>query len=216
MPLFIAGTGTNIGKTMFSTALMKRWARAQHLQYLKPIQTGSDDDTQTVQKLSGLPDNFFLPNIYRFSLAASPHLASESERKSIDIVHLKASLYALKETRTVIELAGGLMVPLTREGYYTNCDLMRDVGFPAVLVASTALGTINHTVMSWKILKNYDIECRGFFFIHHAIKTRHGALLQRDNIRTIIEMTGAINLGLYSTEDLIGGDSYPPIPNLFL
>lgn len=189
MALFVTGTGTDVGKTIFSALLMARYGGQLNLRYLKPVQTGTDSDRDTVQKLSALGDAYFLPGYYHFKLAASPHLAAEKESMRLDVVDLVARLRKYKEQKTVIELAGGLMVPLTREGYFTNLDLLREVGFPAVLVAATGLGTINHTVLSWQALQSAGIDCAGIVFVGEK------DILREDNMQTIAAMTGAAVLG---------------------
>lgn len=189
MALFVTGTGTDVGKTIFSALLMARYGGQLNLRYLKPVQTGTDSDRDTVQKLSALGDAYFLPGYYHFKLAASPHLAAEKESMRLDVVDLVARLRKYKEQKTVIELAGGLMVPLTRKGYFTNLDLLHEVGFPAVLVAATGLGTINHTVLSWQALQSAGIDCAGIVFVGKK------DILREDNMQTIAAMTGAAVLG---------------------
>lgn len=195
MALFVTGTGTDVGKTIFSAHVMARYGKELNLKYLKPVQTGADSDRDTVQKLSGLGDAHFLAGHYHFKLAASPHLAAEQEVSRIDTAGLEDQLKNHTGQNTIIELAGGLMVPLTREGYHTNLDLVRAVGFPSVLVTATDLGTINHTVLSWRALQQFGVDCRGIFFVGKTIETQNFASLHADNIRTITEMTGAPILG---------------------
>ena len=78
----ITGTGTGIGKTIFAAGL----AGALGAHYWKPVQAGLEDETdsETVARLSGLPPERILPEAYRLTLPASPHLAAESEGVKID------------------------------------------------------------------------------------------------------------------------------------
>ncbi|HNE19373.1 MAG TPA: dethiobiotin synthase, partial [Turneriella sp.] len=78
MSLIIAGTGTNVGKTMVSAAIMARYASERRVNYLKPVQTGEESDTQTVLQLTGVPPERAYPEFARFLLPASPHFAAES------------------------------------------------------------------------------------------------------------------------------------------
>lgn len=187
MPIFISATGTDVGKTLFSALVLARYGSELNLQYLKPVQTGPDADRATVQSLSGLNSAHFIPELYSFPLAASPHFAAEQVQAKIDTQRLTTRLVELKDTRTIIELAGGLMVPLSRS--CTNLDLMHQVGFPTILVAATGLGTINHTLLSLRALKAAGVVCAGVFFV--------GAdnPLFADNARTICEMGAVQNLG---------------------
>lgn len=202
MALFVTGTGTDVGKTIFSALVMARYGEELNLKYLKPVQTGTESDREAVQKLSGLGDARFFPGHYHFKLAASPHLAAEQEQTGIDTAGLVDQLKKHTGQNTVIELAGGLMVPLTRQGYFTNLDLVHAVGFPSVLVAAMGLGTINHTVLSWQALQRFGVDCRGIFFVGKTVETQNFAsLLGTDNIRTITEMTGAPILGDFLLPD---------------
>lgn len=185
MAVFIAGTGTDVGKTLFSALVMARYAKSLGLKYQKVIQTGENPDREVVQRLAGLTDAHFIPEVYSFSLAASPHLAAEHEGRMIDTAHLKSEL--ARQGATIIELAGGLEVPLRR--YYTNLDLLREVGDPVILIASTLLGTINHTVLSLKAMAQAKVHCAGVFFIGRDNP------LAGDNMRSATEMTGANSLG---------------------
>lgn len=187
MPIFISATGTDVGKTLLSALILARYGSELKMQYLKPVQTGPDADRATVQHLSGIADSFFLPELLSLPLAASPHFAAEAAQTKIDAHFLATRLMALKDSRTIIELAGGVMVPLSRQ--FTNLDLLRQVGFKTLLAAATGLGTINHTLLSLHALQTAGIVCAGVFFV--------GAdnPLYADNARTICEMTGVPHLG---------------------
>ncbi|MBB4015836.1 dethiobiotin synthetase [Chelatococcus caeni] len=79
----VTGTDTGIGKTVFCAAL----AGALRGFYWKPVQAGLDGETdsETVRRLSGLPDGHVLPEAYRLALPASPHRAAEAEGLAIDV-----------------------------------------------------------------------------------------------------------------------------------
>ena len=187
MPIFISATGTDVGKTLLSALILARYGSELNLQYLKPVQTGNDSDRASVQNLSGLSDAYFQRELLSFPLAASPHFAAEQAQTKIETQQLTTRLNALQGSRTIIELAGGVMVPLSRD--FTNLDLMRQIGFQTILVAATGLGTINHTLLSLHALKTAGVVCAGVFFV--------GAdnPLFADNARTICEMGAMQNLG---------------------
>ena len=87
--------------------------------YWKPIQAGLDDETnsQTVLRLSGLAAERVLPEAYRLRTPASPHLAAELDGVTIEhqALHIPE-----KDRPLVVEGAGGLMVPLTRNVTYLD------------------------------------------------------------------------------------------------
>ena len=162
-PLIIAGTDTDIGKTVFSAALMAALAgQGGSPSYWKPVQSGIEGgvDTRTVQKLSGLDDAHFLPEHYVLSEPLSPHRAAE-----IDGVQIDPDSLRLPEVdgHLVVELAGGLMVPLTRK--HLQLNVVKQWNAPVILCARTELGTINHTLLSLEALWARDIPIKGLVFI---------------------------------------------------
>jgi dethiobiotin synthetase len=59
----------------------------------------------------------------------------------------------------VVEGAGGLMVPI--HGKSMMIDLIQQLGYPALLVGRTRLGTINHTLLSVHALRSRGIPIAG-------------------------------------------------------
>ncbi len=113
-----------------------------------------------MRRLSTLAVERILPERYRLRTPASPHLAAE-----IDGVAIDPELLALPATSRplVIEGAGGLLVPLTRE--VTYIDLFARWRAPLVLCARTTLGTINHTLLSIEAIRARNIPLLGVAFI---------------------------------------------------
>ncbi|WP_293574349.1 dethiobiotin synthase [Phaeobacter sp.] len=153
--LIVTGTDTGIGKTIFSAGLVQ----ALSATYWKPVQSGLEDETdsQIVARLSGRP---VLPEGYLLELPASPHLSAEAENTVIDPDTLTLPQ---AEGPLVVEGAGGLMVPLNRDMLYL--DLFARWGAPVVLCARTQLGTINHTLLSLKALRDAGCAVVGVAFI---------------------------------------------------
>ena len=154
-PIVVTGTDTDIGKTVFAAGL----TQALQAQYWKPVQAGLDGETdsQTVARLSGAQT---LPEAYRLIMPASPHLAAEAEGLEIDPARL-----ALPQTSTplVVEAAGGLMVPLNRHTLFL--DVIAGWQAPVILCARTALGTINHSLLSLAALRQSGAPVIGIAFI---------------------------------------------------
>ena len=157
-PIVVTGTDTGIGKTVFAAAL----SGALNGYYWKPIQSGlaEETDSEAVRRLSGLAAERILPERYRLRTPASPHLAAR-----IDGVEIDTERLALPATTRplLIEGAGGLLVPLTRE--VTYIDVMARWRAPLVLCARTTLGTINHTLLSIEAIRARDIPLLGIAFL---------------------------------------------------
>ncbi|HEX8446608.1 MAG TPA: dethiobiotin synthase [Sphingomonas sp.] len=159
--IIVTGTDTGIGKTVFAAAL----AGALGGQYWKPVQAGLDDgsDAETVAALSGLPADRILPEAYRLVTPCSPHRAAEIDGIRIDPDRLALPAIA---GPLVVEGAGGALVPLTRDLLYV--DLFARWAAPVVLVARTALGTINHSLLSIEALRARGVPLIGVAFVGDA------------------------------------------------
>jgi len=156
--IIVTGTDTGIGKTVFAAGL----AGALDGVYWKPIQAGVEEETdrEAVLRLSGLSPERVLPEAYRLRTPASPHLAAERDGIVIDP---DALLLPETDRPLVVEGAGGLLVPLTRE--LTYIDVMARWKAPVVLCARTTLGTINHSLLSVEALRTRNITIAGIVFI---------------------------------------------------
>jgi dethiobiotin synthetase len=150
----VSGTGTNIGKTVFCAGL----AGMLGARYWKPVQAGFPTDSETVAELAGVE---IVPEAYTLQLAASPHQAAAEEGVVIDPDSLNPP-----DGPLVIEGAGGLMVPLTREILFI--DVFARWKLPLILCAATHLGTINHTLLSIEAVRSRGIPLHGVAFIGDA------------------------------------------------
>jgi len=154
--LIVTGTDTDVGKTVFAAAL----AAALGAHYWKPIQAGlaDADDASTAAHL-GVPAPRILPEAYRLATPCSPHRAAELDGVAIDPDRL--SLPRI-DGPLVVEGAGGVLVPVTRDLLYA--DLFARWQAPVVLVARTALGTINHSLLSIEALRSRGVPILGLAF----------------------------------------------------
>lgn len=177
--IVIAGTGTDIGKTVFAAGL----TAALDACYWKPIQAGLDGETdaQCVRRLGQLSDMHILPEVYRLKTPASPHRAAE-----LDGIEIEISRLTPPDTSRplIIELAGGLMVPLTRR--VLQIDVVASWKVPVILCASTRLGTINHSLLSLQALKQRAVPILGVAFIGDE---------NTDSENTICAFGGVTHLG---------------------
>lgn len=153
----VTGTDTGIGKTVFSAAL----AGALRAHYWKPVQSGLDDgaDRDAVAALAQLPPELILPEAYRLTQPLSPHRAAELDGLQID----PARLSPPDHERLVVEGAGGALVPITRGTLYA--DLFAWWNLPVIVVARTALGTINHSLLTLEALRARGVPIHGIAFV---------------------------------------------------
>jgi dethiobiotin synthetase len=176
--IVVTGTDTDIGKTVFAAAL----AGALGAHYWKPVQAGLDDgsDRERAARLSGLPDGKLLPEAYRLTTPCSPHRAAEIDGVAIDPAHL---MLPEVDGPLVVEGAGGVMVPVTRDLLFA--DLFARWGQPVVLVARTALGTINHSLLSIEALKRRDASLLGIAFVGERVEDTEATVAAIGGVRRL-------------------------------
>jgi dethiobiotin synthetase len=157
--IVVAGTDTEIGKTVFSAGL----AALLGANYWKPIQAGleGESDSQLVARLGGLSDDRIVPERYRLKTPASPHYAAAVD--GVRIIADKLDVPDTGERPLVIEGSGGLLVPLDDTTLYI--DVFARWRLPVVLCARTALGTINHSLLSIEALRHRRLDILGIAFI---------------------------------------------------
>lgn len=153
----IAGIGTGIGKTLISAILVE----ALKADYWKPVQAGNLEDTDTdfVRQHISNDHSVFHPEGYRLAAPMSPHAAAAAEGISIDLNKINIPQ---TDRHLVIELAGGIMVPLNQT--QLNIDLLKTWQLPVILVSENYLGSINHTLLSIEILKQQSIPVSAIIF----------------------------------------------------
>jgi dethiobiotin synthetase len=154
--LLITGTGTDVGKTVVAAILM---AGTRGL-YWKPVQSGLEDatDTQWIQRATGLPERHFMPERHKLRRPLSPHASAALDGVSIELSDFQVPDPAPRD-HLIVEGAGGVLVPLNDR--YFMLDLFIHLGLPVLLVASSQLGTINHTLLTLNTLKSSQVPVLG-------------------------------------------------------
>ncbi|QMW02194.1 dethiobiotin synthase [Spirosoma foliorum] len=168
--IIVAGIGTEIGKTVASAVLVE----ALKADYWKPIQSGelTNSDTDVVRGLVSNPTSQFHPEAYRLTQPLSPHAAAEIDGVTIDLTEI-----ILPETdqNLIIELAGGLMVPLNNHDL--TIDLVKNLGLPVILVSRNYLGSINHTLLSVEACRSRNIPLLGILFNGPTVEATESFIL---------------------------------------
>ena len=153
----VAGIGTGVGKTLIATIL----AEALEADYWKPVQAGNLEcsDADFVRLNISNSRTICHPEVYRLSAPMSPHAAAEKDGITVDLQRL-----TIPQTKNhlIIEPPGGIMVPLNHKEL--NIDLVRQWRLPVILVSRNYLGSINHTLLTARVLKDYAVEVPGIIF----------------------------------------------------
>lgn len=163
---FITGIDTGCGKT-FATGLMARWLKNHEVNVItqKLIQTGCTGISEDILEHRRLMDCGLFPEDkqgitcpYVFPYPASPHLAASLNHTDIDINILSDATDQLIQKYDVVLLegAGGLHVPLTHN--MLTIDYLKMKNYPVILVSSSKLGSINHTLLSIESCAAHGID----------------------------------------------------------
>jgi dethiobiotin synthetase len=163
--LFVTGTGTGVGKTVLSAALLAAIAAAgEPVRAHKPVVTGLDEpagewppDHVLLARVTGMEPEEVAPLRYR--PAVSPHLAAQLAGERIDPERLlSAARAAAAGVTLVVEGVGGLLVPLTAD--HTLRDLAVALDLPLLIAANPGLGTINHTLLTLHAARAAGLDVR--------------------------------------------------------
>lgn len=178
-PTFVVtGTDTDVGKTIFAAGL----AQALGATYWKPVQAGIDGggDRATVARLAGLDPSRLLPEAYRLTAPCSPDLAASLDGVAIDPARLALPTVAAP---LVVEGAGGALVPLTGDLLYA--DLFARWTCPVVIVASTRLGTISHSLLTIEALRSRGVPILGVAFMGDAAEHSEATIARIGGVRRL-------------------------------
>ncbi len=181
--IFITGTDTGVGKT-FVSAMVVAGLRAD---YWKPVQCGTDEttDREWVIRSAGIPTSQTHREAYLFKHPLSPHAAARLEGVTIDLEAI--ALPPCTPSRPlVVEGAGGIMVPLNDRHYML--DLMKHLGLPILLVASSALGTINHALLSLEQLRRHRLDVLGVVVNGPRNKSNRDAIREYGRVDILAEV----------------------------
>lgn len=126
-----------------------------------PAEALAPSDALYLMRLAGCAAPLDLVNPYRYSPAVAPAVAAELAERPIDLNHLSTCLATLGADAdlTLVEGAGGVLVPLTSE--HLLIDFVARSGMPALIVGRSALGTINHCLLTLEALKARSVPIAG-------------------------------------------------------
>ncbi len=183
---FVSGIDTGIGKTYCTGYLAKLWnVEGVRTITQKLVQTGNVDISEDIEKHREIMNmGWFLEDETKltmpeiFSYPASPHLATQIDGREIDFAKIEDATLQLasKYDRVLLEGAGGLMVPLTKD--LLSIDYIQQHKLPVILVSSGRLGSINHTLLSLEALKARGIEL--YALAYNLAHESQDALISKD------------------------------------
>ena len=201
--IFIAGTGTDVGKTVITAGVLRflrrhgaagSTAAKSPAMVMKPVQTGCEvdadgrmraPDIDFVLRAAGVDvDAETLEHLapYRFAPACSPHLAARMAGQRIEMEKILASARWLAERyeRLVVEGAGGVLAPLNESQIMLS--VAGEMRMPVLLVGHSGLGTINHVLLSLGAIRRRGCEVLGVILNDVQPVQARDAYIHDDNV----------------------------------
>ncbi|MGA2320695.1 MAG: dethiobiotin synthase [Solirubrobacteraceae bacterium] len=207
--LFVSATGTGVGKTILSGALLAAMsAEGERVRAYKPVVTGLDERAESGTPGDWPPDHELLAaaagmnpehvSPLRYGPAVSPQLAAELAGERIDPARLLDAARGDRggdgEAETlIVEGVGGLLVPLAED--YTIRELAIDLGLGLLIAAAPGLGTINHTLLTLQAARAAGLDVRAVVLTPWSQKPSR---LEHSNRETIARLGAVEVAGLAS------------------
>ena len=205
--LFVAGTGTDVGKTYVAGLILKQLhEKGFRAAYFKAAMSGNcrdkngtllPGDSLHVKEVSGIPQPLESMCPYLYETAVSPHLASKMEGDPVVLENVLQCFDGLCETYdwVVAEGSGGIVCPLRYDHIKIGLeDFIRARRLNCLVVADAGLGTINAVVLTAEYMKARGISVRGIILNRYE----HGNPLHEDNKWMCERMTGIGVVGTVS------------------
>ena len=161
---FVTGSGTDIGKTWASCALLRHWRlKGLEPQAIKPVATGydpdhpEDSDGAALLRALGRPvDAAHVEAItpFRFRAPLSPDQAARREGGWLSARGTAIQCFTVTAAArgpVLVEGAGGVMTPLNETE--TMLDLALALRLPVIFVCGSYLGAISHALTGLAALK---------------------------------------------------------------
>lgn len=167
--VFITGTDTGVGKTVFACALLRAYAaRGFRAVGMKPVAAGiapgaaCNDDVAALAAAGNVDAPLPWRNPFAFAPAIAPHLAAAEAGMAIDLSRIRAAYTSLAAgaDRVVVEGAGGVYVPL--DARHDMLDVAAALALPVVLVVGMRLGCLNHALLSAQAIRARGLALAGW------------------------------------------------------
>ncbi|MCY9666138.1 dethiobiotin synthase [Paenibacillus alginolyticus] len=201
--LFITGTDTGVGKTMVTAAITAA-LRAEGLNagVWKPVQSGAllgsgVTDAERLLQSTGIQETPEAVAPFTFEAPLTPMLAAKRAGVTLTLQELIAAGEPLTKRyeALLIEGAGGVAVPLTDDALVV--DLISELHIPALIVARSSLGTINHTLLTASFLRHHGIPIVGVIMNDGELTEPHNDPSADSNAELIEHYSGLRVLGRF-------------------
>ena len=198
---FVSGTDTGVGKTTITAALASSLRRhGIDVGVMKPIASGTpqktgfkSSDVELLHEAAKVDDKEEMINPVFLPLPTSPYDATKILNLEIDmnVIYERFQYLLRAHQMLLVEGIGGIMTPIKRNFFVA--DMIKELGLEAIIVTRSTLGTLNHTMMTFRMCKEYGIAVKGLIINYFDEK---GILAERNTPSTLHEITGMPILGI--------------------
>jgi len=169
--IFVTGTDTGIGKTLIAASLAWKFSKSiRRICVMKPFATGvsvysndyNSEDLAILVRAIKLKEKQVNLNPYFYPLPCSPYMASSLlnlKPPSLEFAVKKFKFLQKKYDYLIVEGIGGIMVPINHK--HTLLDFIKLTKLGVIILATSKLGTFNHTLLSVKICQSSGIPIKG-------------------------------------------------------
>jgi dethiobiotin synthetase len=194
--LGITGTDTGVGKTLVATVLLRLMrARGLRVAAMKPVETGVSPgdprgDAHRLREAAGGEDPLEVVRPLLLKEPLAPWVASARGGTRVDLDALDSAFRRLSDGRDaiVVEGAGGLLVPLTRDMAYDGLFVQWDLDL--VVVAGNRLGAINHTLLTVRAAHDAGLRVRGV--VLNTLDPEPPGIAESTNLETLAELLAPV------------------------
>jgi dethiobiotin synthetase len=198
---FVTGTDTGVGKTVMTAAIAACLRkRGIDVGVMKPIACGTpqkigfkSSDASLLRDASGVKDSEEVINPVFLPLHTAPYDVTKILNLSVDMPMIFNKFQELMKMHQMIlvEGIGGIMTPITKNFFVA--DMIKAMGLETIIVTRATLGTLNHTIMTFKMCQQYQIPVKGIIVNYFDEK---GTSSEKNAPNTLYELTGVPILGI--------------------
>ncbi|CUS48961.1 MAG: dethiobiotin synthetase BioD [Idiomarinaceae bacterium HL-53] len=167
--IFVTGTDTEVGKTKFTTLVLKHYVEQRLARGWKPIAAGAEaidgklynDDALAIQQAADIRE-YDEVNPLVFAPPIAPHIAAEQAGVPLNSQVLNSLWSDLPRDRPfiLVEGAGGWNLPLNYD--YLLSDWIAEKQWPVIVVVGMRLGCLNHALLTAEAIQQRGLQIQGW------------------------------------------------------
>ncbi len=218
--IFVTGTDTGVGKTVVAAGIAGALRRdGINVGVMKPIATGKPQksdikshDSEILARTAHSRDPGNEINPILLPIEASPLTASKTLQVDINLDKIFSAFQRLtsKHDFVVVEGIGGVMVPIKQD--YLVIDMIKEMGLPVLIVSRASLGTLNHTLLTVRACRDYEVNISGIV----VNGVRDNNIIEEATGEMIHDLTGIFVIGIIPLLDVFDTNNITDLVSKFV